>query len=375
MKAKNVLSFLVLFVFTFGSSSLLRSAELVDFQKKVEKYKNAMGANELVMADMNKARQSVIKAETSKEKSEAYASLTKHIAETLINYKKAEKALDDVLADLRGGINLEDKGGSLEVELTNYIGDIDSVFDEMEATILNMDSNTDISGDLNETIKETKALFLDMFQNAKKGKKDLIKLLDGKGSGENAIQDLQKTFEYAKTMISFSRQMYTIDFKVTAAVGKVTGLQEKIADLMEAHGMPDKIIEGIHEDQYEEAYMNLIMLKDLLEIGTKSEFMSKEFQKELQKKIKEMNSMPKPGSIKDDDPAHAYFCDMKKMRWFWVNKDKPRGERHYAPFDYEAGTGLYIKYKDGKWYSFAPIYNGQEVEIFPDLPEGQKEGE
>ena len=88
-----------------------------------------------------------------------------------------------------------------------------------------------------------------------------------------------------------------------------------------------------------------------------------------------MKSKPKPGSVKDNDKSHAYFYDRKKMRWFWVDRDNPRGEKHYAPFDYEAGTGLYIKYKDGKWYSFAPIYNDQEVEIFPDLPEIQKEGE
>ncbi len=379
MKAKNVLPFLVLILFTFGSSHLLRGAELVDFQKKVENYKDILGANELVMADMNDARQSVIDAKTPEEKSEAYANLTKHMAESIVNYKKAEKALDDVLVDLQGGINLGDEGGAtLKSELANYIEDIDFVFDEMQETILNMGTNTDMSEDLKETVKENKALFMDMFKNAKKEKKELIKLLQGKGSSENATQNLQATFEYAKSMLSFSRQMRTIDFKITAAVGKVTGLQEKLTDLMESSfkGMsPDEYLEGIYNDQYDSAYMNLILVKDLKNVGTEFNFLGKKYQKKLKAKIRAMKSMPKPGSIKDGDPSHKYFYNKKKKRWFWVDKDNPRGERHYAPFDYEAGTGLYIKHKNGKWYSFAPIYNGQEVEMFPDSPEEQKEGE
>ncbi|MFV1974921.1 MAG: hypothetical protein ACC651_04195 [Candidatus Scalindua sp.] len=379
MKTKNVLPFLVLILFTFGSSHLLRGAELVDFQKKVENYKDILGANELVMADMNDARQSVIDAKTPEEKSEAYANLTKHMAESIVNYKKAEKALDVVLVDLQGGINLGDEGGAtLKSELANYIEDIDFVFDEMQETILNMGTNTDMSEDLKETVKENKALFMDMFKNAKKEKKELIKLLQGKGSSENATQNLQATFEYAKSMLSFSRQMRTIDFKITAAVGKVTGLQEKLSDLMESSfkGMsPDEYLEGIYNDQYDSAYMNLILVKDLKNVGTEFNFLGKKYQKKLKAKIRAMKSMPKPGSIKDGDPSHKYFYKKKKKRWFWVDKDNPRGERHYAPFDYEAGTGLYIKYKNGKWYSFAPIYNGQEVEMFPDSPEEQKEGE
>ena len=203
-------------------------------------------------------------------------------------------------------------------------------------------------------------------------------LLKGKGSSENAIDNLRATFKYAKSMLNFSRQMHTIDFKITAAVGKVTGLQEKLSDLMESsfQGMsPDEYLEGIHSDQYDASYMNLILVKDLKNVGTDFNFLGRKYQKKLKKKIKAMKSKPKPGSVKDNDKSHAYFYDRKKMRWFWVDRDNPRGEKHYAPFDYEAGTGLYIKYKDGKWYSFAPIYNDQEVEIFPDLPEIQKEGE
>ena len=379
MKAKNILPFLVLIVITFGSSHLLPGAELVDFQKKVEEYKNILGTNDLVRADVNDAREAVISASTPEEKAEAYATLTKHMAETIVNYKKAENALDDVLTALEGGINMGDEGdATLKGELDNYMGDIDFVFEEMQETILNIGANTDMDDDLRETVKDNKALFLEMFKNAKKEKKELMDLLKGKGSSENAIDNLRATFKYAKSMLNFSRQMHTIDFKITAAVGKVTGLQEKLSDLMESsfQGMsPDEYLEGIHSDQYDASYMNLILVKDLKNVGNDFNFLGRKYQKKLKKKIKAMKSKPKPGSVKDNDKSHAYFYDRKKMRWFWVDRDNPRGEKHYAPFDYEAGTGLYIKYKDGKWYSFAPIYNDQEVEIFPDLPEIQKEGE
>ncbi|MCP5007138.1 MAG: hypothetical protein GY941_24825 [Planctomycetes bacterium] len=380
MKARIFLPYIVLFVVFSGSIPLLRGAELIDFQKKVDNYKSILGANELVMADMNDARQAVINAKTAEKKIEAYANLTKHMAETIVNYKKAEKALEDVLIDLQGGINLGDEGGAtLEAEISNYVEDIDFVFEEMQETIMNMGTNADMSEELRETVTENKALFLDMFKNAKKEKKELLKLLQGKGSGENAVQNLQATFEYGKSMLSFSRQMRTIDFKITAAVGKVTSIQEKLSDLMESsfEGMsPDEYLEGIHNDQYDAAYMNLILLKDLKNVGTEFNFLGKEYQTKLKTKIRQMKTMPRPGSVKDDDPSHAYVYDRKKKRWFWVDRDNPRGGKNYAPFDYEAGTGLYIKYKEGKWYSFAPLYDGQEVEIFPDdLSEEQKEGE
>ncbi|MAF20950.1 MAG: hypothetical protein CMI55_04795 [Parcubacteria group bacterium] len=375
MKARIVLPLLVLFIITFGSCQLLRGAELVDFQKKVDEYKSILGANELVRADVNDAREAVINAGTPEEKAEAYATLTKNMAETIVNYKKAEKALDDVLATLEEGIDMGDEGGAtLQGELDNYMGDIDFVFEEMQETILNMGTNTDMDDDLKETVQDNKALFLDMFKNAKKEKKELMSLLEGKGSSENAIDNLRATFKYAKSMLSFSRQMHTIDFKITAAVGKVTGLQEKLSDLMESsfQGMsPDEYLEGIHSDQYDASYMNLILVKDLKNVGTDFNFLGKEYQKKLKLKIKAMKSKPKPGSVKDNDKSHAYFYDRKAMRWFWVDKDNPRGEKNYAPFDYEAGTGLYIKYKAGRWYSFAPIYNGQDVEIFPDSTEEQ----
>lgn len=375
MKARIILPLFVLFIIAFGSCQILRAAELVDFQKKVAEYKDILGANELVMADMNEARQAVIDATSAQEKSEAYANLTKHMAETIINYKKAENALDNVLSDLEGGLNMGDDGGvTLKSELANYMDDIDFVFEEMQDTIMNMNSNTDLPKKLKETINENKELFTNMFSNAKKQKKELISLLQNKGSSENAIQNLQATFEYAKSMLSFSRQMRTVDFKITAAVGKVTGLQEKLSDLMESSfkGMsPNEYLEGIYLDQYNADHMNLILAKDLKNIGTEFNFLGEEYQEKLQASIKTMKAIPMPGSIKDGNKSHAYILDPKMKRWFWVDRDNPRGEKHYAPFDYEAGTGLYIKYKGGKWYSYAPIYNGQEVEIFPDLTEEQ----
>lgn len=377
MKDKSVLFLLILFVFTLGSSPFLLGAELVDFKKKLEKYDDTIRTTNQFMKKVKEAQESVIKAGTPEEKSEAYAMLADRLAESVINYKKVENTLDDVLADLRSGINLGNGGAkTIKGELTNLIGDIHAVFDEMEGTLLSMDSNTGTGRDLGETMKETKDLFRNMLQNAKERYNELIKLIDvgGKENDKNVIHSLQTSFEYAKSVIRFSRQMYTVNFKFAAAVGKVTNMQDKLRNLLTEHGMPDRIIEGVWLDQYDTDYIHYVMRKDISNINIEHGLLSPDYWKELRGKIAELKSMPRPGKVEDDDPIHKYFYDRGKKRWFWVSEDNPR-EKHYAPFDYEAGTGAYIKYKNGKWYSFAPIYNGHEVEIFPDeVLEGQKKG-
>ena len=82
MKAKNVLPILALLVFTFGTCQTLQSAELVDFQRNVDEYKNILGANELVRAAVKDAREAVINARPPEEKAEASANLAKPMAVT-----------------------------------------------------------------------------------------------------------------------------------------------------------------------------------------------------------------------------------------------------------------------------------------------------
>lgn len=72
-----------------------------------------------------------------------------------------------------------------------------------------------------------------------------------------------------------------------------------------------------------------------------------------------------PEDFCDDNPDHHYFYDPRHRRWFWVTEDEPR-DKHWAPFDYEAGTGKYIECEGDKWYSFAPVYNGKRVQIYTD---------
>ena len=80
--------------------------------------------------------------------------------------------------------------------------------------------------------------------------------------------------------------------------------------------------------------------------------------------------VPKPDEVTpedfcDENPDHYYFYDPRNRRWFWVTEDEPR-DKHWAPFDYDAGTGKYIECEGDKWYSFAPVYNGKRVQIYTD---------
>lgn len=131
----------------------------------------------------------------------------------------------------------------------------------------------------------------------------------------------------------------------------------------------DKLLEGIHSDQYDTDYINYVMLRDL-ENSRFSTMGTHTIGEKVIKKLNSLRKVPKPGSVSDGNPNHKYFFHKDKDRWYWIDANYQgnirEAPKNYAPFDYEAGTGKYIKYKDGKWYSYAPIYNGAEVEIFPD---------
>jgi len=89
-----------------------------------------------------------------------------------------------------------------------------------------------------------------------------------------------------------------------------------------------------------------------------------------------------PEDVSDGNPDHIYFYIHQQKRWIWTMKDDPQGLEHgihYAPFDYDAGTGAFIRFdvEEGKWFSFAPFHNGEEIEIYPDgiqLPESVSDG-
>jgi hypothetical protein len=187
-------------------------------------------------------------------------------------------------------------------------------------------------------------------------------------TGENAnsvVSDIKSTLVYANQVLAFTTLKHLMEFKATAAVGKMKNVMGQMNKLMKEvfKGMePSKYLEGIHNDTYDTSYMTFIMKNDLQKMSEKSGIISKDMRAKIRKSLKRFKMAPRPGSVNDGNPEHKYFYNSKKDRWFWVTKDEPT-KKHWAPFDKEANTGKYIKFVEGQWYSNAPIYQGKRVKI------------
>lgn len=185
---------------------------------------------------------------------------------------------------------------------------------------------------------------------------------------------MKTQFQIAEKMLQFSRMTHIVNFKVAASVGKVTGIQGKLNKIMNDsfQGLSlDEYMGGINLDSYDSDIVTSLMLNDLEQMADVFGTMTKDLNNKLKAKVKQIKLQPRPGSIDDGNSNHKYFYDRNLKRWWWVDKSNMRGAKNYAPFDYEAGTGMYIRYdqKTDKWFSYAPLYNGKEVEIFPDTVE------
>lgn len=391
---------LTIFVVIVSLASLVinrsaTGAELKDFQKSMGEFKDIMATNSSIKSsDVKKVEQKIKNAKTNNEITNAYAEYTDAIAKMIVNDKRAEESLNKALGNLQDAPKWFQKGDdvndSLGKAFMTYAGDIESHYQDMGNIISDM-SPVGLDDNYKELITETKKFYQEVFANFKERNKELfsqLEILKNKGVNTNsvdtAIGSIKKTLGYYKDVLAFTRTINLIEFKKAAAVGKVRCLQERLADLMEGvfQGLSvGDYFEGIHLDQYDASYVNYLMVKDLKN-SRFSSLLSPDFSKKIINKLNSVRKIPKPGSVSDGDPSHRYFLDREKARWYWVDDNYQGNAReapkNYVPFDYEAGTGEYIIFKNGRWYSNAPIYNGAEVEIYPDeelKKEGSKEEE
>jgi hypothetical protein len=184
-------------------------------------------------------------------------------------------------------------------------------------------------------------------------------------SVNSVVGEMKDSLVYANHILTFTTLQHRMQFKATAAVGKMKNLMGQLEKLMNEafKGLdPNEYLKGIHNDTYDTAYMAFIMKQDLLRMSEKSGIISKDMRAKIRKSLKRFKMAPRPGSVNDGNPEHNYFYNSKKDRWFWVTKDEST-KKHWAPFDKEANTGKYIEFVEGQWYSNAPIYQGKRVKI------------
>ncbi len=390
MFVKRCLAFFVVMV-SLVSLVVNRSttgAELKDFKKSMGEFKDIMETNNSIKSsEVKKIEQKIQNAKTDNEITNAYAEYTDAFAKMIVNDKRAEESLNKALSNLQDAPKWFQKGGDVNDALGNTFktsaADITSLYQDMENAISGLASSDLTSpvsdGKDKELMTETKKFFQELYAGFKEQNKELfskLEIVKNKGVNTNsvdtAIGDIKRTLGYYKNVLAFTRSVHLVEFKKAAAVGKVRCLQERLADLMDGvfQGLPvEDYFEGIHSDQYDTAYINYIMVKDL-ENSRFSTMGTHKISEKVMKKLSSLRKVPKPGSVNDGNPNHKYFLDKDKDRWYWIDTTCQGNVREspktYAPFDYEAGTGKYILFKNGRCYSTAPIYNGAEVEIFPD---------
>lgn len=144
MRVKVVFSLSVLLILFLGLNNFLIGAELVDFQKNVNDFKNDIGNKNTVIKEVEKAASTIREAYTEKEKAEAYTKYAETLAESIVNYKRAEKSVGKVLEDLDSGLNFGKDGKvSIQEELKNYAIDINDVYNDIDNVISNFDLQFD----------------------------------------------------------------------------------------------------------------------------------------------------------------------------------------------------------------------------------------
>ena len=387
MKIRIGIAVLACLLFVFGVNQMKECAggegvEVKIFKKNMAEYKEIIKQNatiqskEVVAAQENLQRENL----TDEERNAAYIELTNAYGKMYVNDNRAKEALEKAIESLEKDADKyfdSGKEGKEEfgVEFKEFATELTSIQEEMEIALTNMEIMTPAESEnpeLAEQMEETREMFEQVFEDMRESHAELIQKIGNLSSegmtGENAnsvVSDIKSTLVYANQVLAFTTLKHLMEFKATAAVGKMKNVMGQMNKLMKEvfKGMePSKYLEGIHNDTYDTSYMAFIMKNDLQKMQEKSGIISKDMRAKIRKSLKRFKMAPRPGSVNDGNPEHNYFYNSKKDRWFWVTKDEST-KKHWAPFDKEANTGKYIEFVDGQWYSNAPIYNGKRVKI------------
>ena len=387
MKIRIGIAVLACLLFVFGVNQIKEcaggeGAEVMVFKKNMAEYKEIIKQNSTIQSKEVVAAQENLQREnlTDEERNAAYIELTNAYGKMYVNDNRAKEALEKAIESLKKDADKyfdSGKEGKEEfgVEFKEFAIELTGMHEEVEIALTNMEIETPEgieNPEVTEMMNDTREMFGQVFEDMRESHAELIQKIDslsGEGmAGENAdsvVSDIKSTLVYANQVLELTRYKHLMEFKATAAVGKMKNVMGQMNKLMKEvfKGMePSKYLEGIHNDTYDTSYMNFIMKNDLQKMSEKSGIISKDMRAKIRKSLKRFKMAPRPGSVNDGNPEHNYFYNSKKDRWFWVTKDEPT-KKHWAPFDKEANTGKYIEFVDGQWYSNAPIYNGKRVKI------------
>ena len=387
MKIRIGIAVLACLLFVFGVKQIKEcaggeGAEVMVFKKNMAEYKEIIKQNSTIQSKEVVAAQENLQREnlTDEERNAAYIELTNAYAKMYVNDNRAKEALEKAIESLEKDADKyfdSGKEGKEEfgVEFKEFAIELTGMHEEVEIALINMEIKTPEGSEnpeVTEMMNDTREMFGQVFEDMRESHAELIQKIGNLSSegmtGENAnsvVSDIKSTLVYANQVLAFTTLKHLMEFKATAAVGKMKNVMGQMNKLMKEvfKGMePSKYLEGIHNDTYDTSYMAFIMKNDLQKMQEKSGIISKDMRAKIRKSLKRFKMAPRPGSVNDGNPEHNYFYNSKKDRWFWVTKDEST-KKHWAPFDKEANTGKYIEFVDGQWYSNAPIYQGKRVKI------------
>jgi hypothetical protein len=391
MMIRSGLTFFVCLLFVIGINQRMQGAELKDFQTNMDNVKKSIKNTENIKKNKLDAVNRKLEKAEGKEITKLYVKKVTAIGEICDEYAKAEKFLDNAISDMQDADSwLQGEGveGGLRQSMSEQIKG------SLEAMTSNVEMMDEISGSISdipdvkglEHIKASKEMLKMVIKEMKERYSrsgELLKERLGhhpdKPNNPEVIEGMKASLEYYKILVALNKAVYTAEFYKCDSTGK---LMLEVAQLEE---LEKQAFNGMDVDEY---------LKDIIELPGSTMHEQDLWEQDLQnifdnfrkgrktlkegvvKRIEDFRKAPQPGKVTheyfcDENPNHRYYRDdlnadaNYKERWYWQEGDL-RGERHYLPFDYKAGTGKYIECKDGKWYSFAPIHNGERVQIFFD---------
>jgi hypothetical protein len=384
MMIRSGLTFFVCLLFVIGINQRMQGAELKDFQTNMEKVKESLvNAKNLKESKLDKVNKKLFKAE-GREIGKLYVEKVEVLGEMCDEYSKIESFLGKAISNMDDAESWGKDGEQRQPVAEQIKGNIEAITANMEMmdnVYNNFSAIPDVEG--LEHMKVAAAACKVAIKSMKERFSENVELLQGhlgsntdkpNANDPEVIKGMRISLQYYKNFVALNKAVYVMQFYQTDATGKYMLEVAKLEELKNQafNGMPlDEYIEDIIKLPGSTKFENDLLKQDLQNIYINYNKGKKSLDDAVRKKIEDHKKAPKPGVVTheyfcDDNSNHSYYFDQSNERWFWVVGGDLRGERHYMPFDYKAGTGEYIECKDGKWYSFAPIHNGASVQIFFD---------
>lgn len=343
------------------AASTAMAGKIENFTVRMQHFRDSL--NRTTAGDrITRERRSAILAAEGSGRRQAYESYLNARLDAIDQNRALIGQLDKLIDDA-GGIDLAEDGTRIDLQaiMTGYQQDLASYAAELGDLKLELDDiAADATPEVGEALKQyqqTLDLLGSTLGEAMRGFADAGR----KGDAFNA-DGIITPLRTLRAFLTARQKMQMIDFKATLASAKIHEFEDKLSTL------------------YDAAFSGLDPAENLAAFGRRGIDVAN-WLETLNEMVKSSDmthfaSLHRPGAMKAAVAStrtyrdrtrpyrfgdRKYFYDPAEDRWFWL----AAGKRAWAPFDWDAGTGLYVRRTDDGWFSFHPDYQEPQP-VYPD---------